>query len=70
MQVQAVEVRQAEEVVLQPAKQGYRLKEPKNEEPFLTVAMERKISSQLNTQVSIEVRLCARVHECHLWVGV
>ena len=62
-----MEVRQAEEVVLQPAKQGYRLKEPKNEEPFLTVAMERRNSSQLDTQVSSVVCLCACVRECDVW---
>lgn len=58
MQVEAMEVRQAEEVVLGPAKPGYWLKDPRSEEPLLTVAMESRVSSQLNTQVSHVMSVC------------
>ena len=61
MQVQAAEVHQAEEVVLGPAKRGYQLKGLRSEEPLLTVAMESRFSSQLNTQVGHAMCLC---HVC------
>lgn len=62
MQVQAMEVWQAEELVLEPAKKGYRLTDSRSDEPLLTVAMESRVPFHLNTQVSQSHLMCLCVH--------
>ena len=60
--MQAIEVWQAEELVLEPAKPGYRLTDSRREEPLLTVAMESRVPFHLNTHVSQSHLMCLCVH--------